>query len=87
MEGGENPSEKPARCYVAVNGITDSGGGTGAGLFTYSDPAQYPQCASHIYDCPQSRPHPMNHKGVHHNTFITRKMVFKGHAIPNLHPR
>ena len=42
MEGGENPSEKPARCYVAVNGITDSGGGTGAGVFTYSDPAQYP---------------------------------------------
>ncbi len=47
MEGGENPSELPPRCYVAVNGITDSGGGTGAGVFTFDEPSQYPYC-THI---------------------------------------
>ena len=56
MIGGDNPSGLSPQSYVAVNGITDSGGGTGAGVFAFDLPAQYPSCPQMSLIAPNQDP-------------------------------
>ena len=55
---GQNPSGLPPLQYVALNGVKDTGGGTGCAIFTTNEPAQNPEMAWFSVLAPNQNPLP-----------------------------
>ncbi len=55
---GQNPSGLPPLQYIALNGVKDTGGGTGCAVFTTNEPAQNPEMAWFSVLAPNLNPLP-----------------------------